>query len=260
MQFFGLIALSLYLFTTGEFARATISATFGTWFLAILAALLNMVSGLALYRAFEVGIISVVSPIGASYGAITVILSLLSGEVLSLSRGIGIVVAFVGVLLASTPANPFAAKANDGKKEISSQLLPPGVAWALVAAVCFGFTFWILGFWVTPVIGGTVSVWLARLTTIITLFLIAPPLRQTVQFPLGKVWWYIAGVGVLDTAAFVANNIGLTTGQVAIVTILASLFTAVTVILAAIFLRDRLKLGQWLGIGVIFVGIALVSL
>ncbi len=44
------------------------------------------------------------------------------------------------------------------------------------------------------------------------------------------------------------------------VSVLASLFGAVTVLLAWLFLREGLHWGQWLGICFIFAGIALVSL
>ena len=69
------------------------------------------------------------------------------------------------------------------------------------------------------------------------------------------------GASLLDTTAFVSNNIGLTTEQVSVVTGLSSLFGAVTLLLAWIFLREWLMAQQWLGIGLILVGVvALVSL
>jgi uncharacterized membrane protein len=64
----------------------------------------------------------------------------------------------------------------------------------------------------------------------------------------------------MDTAAFIANNAGLHTGQVAVVSVLASLYGAVTVLLSWIFLRERLEPSQWFGIALIFAGIVLVSL
>ncbi|MGH9432852.1 MAG: EamA family transporter, partial [Terriglobia bacterium] len=72
-------------------------------------------------------------------------------------------------------------------------------------------------------------------------------------------WWLLAGTGCFDTAAFVATAIGLTTEQVSVVTVLSSLFGAVTAGLAWVFLRERLHWTQWVGIGLIFAGIVLVS-
>jgi drug/metabolite transporter (DMT)-like permease len=99
-----------------------------------------------------------------------------------------------------------------------------------------------------------------RLTALVALAVVAVPGRQTIRPPHGSVWWLLLAVGVLDTAAFVANNAGLSTGQVSVVSVLASLYGAVTVLLSWIFLRERLERSQWLGIVLIFAGIILVSL
>jgi drug/metabolite transporter (DMT)-like permease len=86
------------------------------------------------------------------------------------------------------------------------------------------------------------------------------PTRQSLRLPAWPVWRLIIGVGVLDTSAYVANTIGFATHQVAVVSVLASLFSTVTVMLAWLFLRERLRWNQWLGIISIFIGIALVSI
>ena len=77
-----------------------------------------------------------------------------------------------------------------------------------------------------------------------------PPRRRTEvsALPHGSVWWLLAAVGLLDTTAYVANNAGLHAGPVSVVTVIASLYGAVTVLLSWIFLRERLERSQWLGI------------
>jgi drug/metabolite transporter (DMT)-like permease len=266
MQLFGFVGLGLYLVFSGEFVRLYASTNWYDWVWALVAALLNIISAFALYHAFEVGVISVVSPIGASYGAITVALAFLSGEKLSLNRTIGIFTALLGVILASVslaslqPASASLSVEVEVSPKARTALLPPGIASALLAAVAFGFTFYVVGFQVTPHLGGFASVWFVRLTTLWVLPLVALATHQPTSIPRGSVWWFIAGVGILDTAAFVCNNLGLATDQVSVVTILASLFSAITVILAWIFLEERLHWSQWLGILIIFVGIVLVSL
>ena len=71
MQFFGLVGLSIYLLATGAFSRfaPTDSHYWQPWVWALLAAVLNVFSSLALYRAFEIGVLTVVSPIAASSSA-----------------------------------------------------------------------------------------------------------------------------------------------------------------------------------------------
>ena len=65
------------------------------------------------------------------------------------------------------------------------------------------------------------------------------------------------GIGLLDTGAFVASARGFSTGQVAIVSVLASLSSAVAVVLTAIFLRERLHVIQWLGMSMLLAGVVL---
>jgi EamA-like transporter family len=62
-------------------------------------------------------------------------------------------------------------------------------------------------------------------------------------------------LGLLDTGAFVASALGFATGQVAIVSVLASLYSAIAVVLTAIFLRERLHVIQWLGMSMLLAGV-----
>jgi drug/metabolite transporter (DMT)-like permease len=137
--------------------------------------------------------------------------------------------------------------------------LTRGVGWAFVAAVGYGIDFWLLGIYIAPVFGGIMPVWIIRLTTICTLALFAMPARQSLRWPPRRAWWLIVPIGILDTLAFLSVAIGYTTDQVSVVSVLASLFSAVTVLLAWIFLREKLQWSQWLGIVIIFLGVSLVK-
>jgi uncharacterized membrane protein len=66
--------------------------------------------------------------------------------------------------------------------------------------------------------------------------------------------------GAVAVLGFVVVSMGLATGRVAIVTVLSSLQTAVTVGLACVFLRERLARHQWVGVSAIVVGLGLVRL
>jgi drug/metabolite transporter (DMT)-like permease len=272
MQFFGFLALSVYLKFTGGFSRG-IALGWQPWALTVAAGLLNVLASLALYHSFEHGTLSIVGPVSSSYPALTVALSLLSGERIHSVRAAGLAVTLLGVILAATSfaqaksttaetdaqqASPNHASPNRAAN--SRAHLSTGVGWAICAALGFGVLFWFLGFHVVPAVGSAVSVWVMRLTALVSLSLAAAPARQTLKLPRGKVWWLLLAVGILDTAAFVANNAGLSTGQVSVVSVLASLYGAITVLLAWIFLRERLEPSQWLGIVLIFIGIVLVSI
>jgi drug/metabolite transporter (DMT)-like permease len=99
---------------------------------------------------------------------------------------------------------------------------------------------------------GIMPVWIIRSTTICTLALFAMPTHQSLHWPPAKAWWLIVPIGILDTMAFLSAAIGFTTDQVSAVSVLASLFSAVTVLLAWIFLREKLQWSQWLGIAIFF--------
>jgi len=119
--------------------------------------------------------------------------------------------------------------------------------------------FWLLGIRVVPRVGAVQAVWMIRLTssllTASIIFLAAQPMR----LPRGSIRWMALGMGASDTLAFVMSNRGMQMEQVAVISVLGSLYGAVTVGLAAIFLREHISRWQWTGIAAIFVGIFLIS-
>lgn len=260
VQLVGCAVLTAYLLISGELARLAGTAPHTAWAWAVLGALLNLAGSLFLYRAFEVGVLALVAPIGSSYAAVTAALSMLSGEAVGWNQGLGMALTLLGVVLAvglhselpdAPPAHAPAGAPRDARL---------GVIFALCAAGGYGLAFWVLGYHVTARLGGTAPVWVVRLVTIVTLSALAAPLRQNLRVPRSAgLWGPIALVGLLDTAGYLAFAHALHGGQVAIVGVLASLFSAVTVLLSWLFLRERLVPGQWLGIAAIFTGVALVS-
>lgn len=259
MQFFGLVLMTVFLESTGGISRG-VAPGWQPWALAAFAGVLNTMSSLSLYYAFQIGVMSIVAPISSSYPALTVALALLSGERIQPLRAAGLALTLTGVVLAATSFAPNSNGESSAANASSRAHLAKGVSWAILSAIGFGFLFWFLGFHVVPVAGSAFSVWMIRLSTFLTLALVAAPARQTLRLPSGNVWWLLVAVGVMDTVAFVANNAALHIGQVSVVSVLASLYGAVTVLLSWIFLRERLERTQWFGIALIFLGIILVSL
>lgn len=250
-QFLGLAAISVYLVATGRLAAlAGIDPTAWGWM--ALGCTLNIFASFALFRSFEIGLLTLVSPIAASYGALTGALAYLSGERLGAAKTIALGVVLVGVVLASTGPAP-----EEGTR--SWRTLPPGVAWALAGSATFGLLFWVLGFRITPAFGAVVPVWLFRLVTPFVLGLLAAPLRLSLALPKGRIWGLLAVVGLFDTSAFLASTWGLSQGDVTITTVLTSMFSAVTVLLAAIFLKERVAPWQWAGVAILLVGIPLTQ-
>ena len=263
MQVAGLIALTAVMLATGHWTKFFPAFRWSSWAWIALAGILSALASLALYRSFEIGVLALVSPIAASYPALTLVLSILTGERLTRAHGAGVAIAIVGVVIAALayPSKNAASSSEDpaAPSNHSTHLLR-GVPWALAAALGFGVNYWILGFRVMPVFGGFGSVWVIRLVTLIVLALLLRPLGQSAALPRGSTAWLIFFIGVADTAGFVANNLAFKQEQIAIATVLASLYGVVTLLFAALFLRERLGRRQWAGVAMIFCGVALMSM
>jgi drug/metabolite transporter (DMT)-like permease len=254
MQAWGATFVTVLLLVTRDRGHLFDRSGWQPWAWGILAGAINTFAMLALYRSFEVGKLSLVAPVSASYPILAVVLSALSGERLSICRALGIAAALLGVFLVATGDNS-GGKRNETEK-------PRGIAglgWAIAAAFGFGILFWLLGIRIIPRTGALPTVWLIRVTgTVITFCLVIAkniPLRIKNRRTSAQVY----GMGFLDTAAFVLSNLGMRLEQVAVISVLGSLYGAVTVAFAAFFLKEHIALMQWTGIAAIFLGVALMS-
>jgi drug/metabolite transporter (DMT)-like permease len=258
MQMCGFCLLTLAMPRLGGWGHLFDGSGWQPWAWGILAGVLNTSGTLALYRSFEIGKLSIVAPISACYPVLTMLLSALTGERLTPLRLFGLVLTIAGVIVVAhgeqTPenANPIDEQTQPARKRL-------GVGWAIVAAVGFGVMFWLLGLRVVPLLGSSPSVWVIRLTSVATTLLVMLVARQSMALPLRRDSPWILGVGVLDTSAYVFNNYGMLHEQTSVVSVLASLYGAVTVALAAVLLREKVSRSQWLGIAAIFAGIILIS-
>ncbi|GCE09520.1 DMT family transporter [Dictyobacter aurantiacus] len=261
MQIVGFVGLSIFSLVTGAYKHLFYITQWQPWAWAFIEIFFNIVSSFALYKAFKVGVLAIVSPIAASYAALTVILDFLSGEVISRVHCMGMAITLLGIAFAATPK-----KILIGQVSLKSIHLfynvPRGVGWAIVASICYGIAFWTLGFHVIPTFGGLNTVWLVRFTTISLLAPLALVISQDIRFPKNRLGLYLILMGILDTAAFIIYTLSVTlkSEQVSIINVLVSLFSVVTVLLAWIFLREKLSKTQWVGVFIIFCGIALVNL
>lgn len=164
---------------------------------------------------------------------------------------------------ASQPAGagtaPLQTAASGSSLRPASESARTGVGWALFAAACFGVMFWLLGLRVVPALGGFTAAWMLRLVGAVGLGAVAWPARRNLRLPPPNILGILAAIGALDTGAYLSNNFGMTYGHVAVVAVLTSLYAAVTVLLAAAILRERLNAKQWLGVLLIFAGVVLLA-
>ncbi len=235
-----------------------------------------------LYHAFAIGNIALVSPIAASYSAITALLALtLSGEQPTTPQLAGIVITLVGVILTSlVPGRPTPEAAQ--RPRTGPLRLAPGLLGALASLFIFGVAYWAMRYPVST-LGGYTVVFAQKVGNLVALVILTIILSPRWLFrrknkpdapvegspvegsPRGfkRVLLFAAFVvpmAILDTGANIAYTLGITVSLTSIVAVLSSLFSPITVLLAWIFLRERLYRWQWLGVLAIFVGVVLVSL
>ena len=257
MQLTGFALLTLAMRALGGWGHLADSSGWRPWAWGVLAGVLSTSSTLALYRSFEIGKLSVVAPLSASYPALTTLLAALTGERLTRLRFAGIALIMVGVVVVAR-GERIPDDANLGEKtRPGTRML--GVGWALFSAAGFGVMFWLLGTRVVPLLGSAPSVWLIRLTSVVLTTVVVLILRQPFALPGARANRWVVGVGILDTSAYLLNNYAMQREQVSVVSVLASMYGAVTVALAAIFLREHISRAQWIGVVSIFAGIFLIS-
>src|SRR5215472_11360731 len=251
MQLFGFLALTAVMAATGRWSKFFPAFNWSIWAWITLAGVLSVLGALALYRSFEIGVLALVSPIASSYPALTVLLSISTGERLTRAHAFGVVAVIIGVIVAALASPAQSETPTDSKRESAEHHrthLLRGVPWALAAALIFGVNYWILGFRVMPVFGGFASVWVIRLISFLVLALLLRPLGEPASIPNRSTLLLIFFIGLTDTAGFVCNNLAFKQAEIAIATVLASLYGVVTLLFAALFLRERLGRTQWAGV------------
>jgi drug/metabolite transporter (DMT)-like permease len=264
MQLVGLVLLTIFLPWIGGWGHLFDGSGWQPWAWGALAGAINGISTLSLYRSFEVGKLAVVAPLSASYPALTVAISVFTGEHLSAMRATGIALILTGVIVVVR------GEVEPDSIEPDSVAVPPrgapekkaarGIGAAMISAAGFGVLFWLLGNRVVPRVGFASTVWMIRLTSSALTALVIVAMKHPISLRRkDNVSLWLLGMGVLDTGAFVLNNLGMQLEQVSVVSVLASLYGAVTVLLSTVILREKMSRWQWLGIIAIFAGIALIS-
>jgi len=209
----------------------------------------NALATLSLYKGFEGGRLSIVSPIASSYPVVSILLAIsFLGENLTSERLLAIGLVLVGIVLVSMQT----------AQEESRKRVVNGVAYAIVYMVLGGVLFFGLKP-VSQVLGVYLPVLLLRWVSaaVLTLaFLISKPTGSTRVNAIP----FILAIAVFDTFANVTYNVGVSYGTVSIVSTIGGLFSPVTVLLAWVYLKERLMTHQFIGFLAIGAGITILGL
>jgi len=227
------------------------SAPPGVWVLVVVAGVLHVAGLVLTYRAFELGTLAIVSPIASSFAIVTAILAMIAGERPALLALLGAAMLIVGVGVVT------------GSGDAQQERTLKGVPEAIGSALAFGTMFWLTEF-VKPDLG---QVWPLIVLKVMALGYAAIMVASSKYAESGlksptstmKILGVALIAAIADSLAWLAYLYGTSHTYVTVVTALASLFGAVTVFLAWVFLKDRLKPRQWIGVTVVLVGVLLVS-
>jgi drug/metabolite transporter (DMT)-like permease len=254
MQGIGFVLLTIFLPWLGGWGHLTDGSGWQPWAWGLLGGAINGISTLALYRAFEIGKMSVVAPLSASYPALTLLLSLSGGGRLTAARTAGIICVLLGAIAVAA-----GEKAPTAGTAAGSPRSGAGIGWAILSGIGFGFLFWLLGLHIVPRVGAPQTVWMIRMTSSALAGILLLAGKTTIRLPRDNTKWLVSAMGLLDTGAFLMSNRAMQMEHIAVVSVLGSLYGAVTVALAAVFLRERISRWQSAGIVTIFAGIFLIS-
>jgi len=228
----GLVGVLLVALGTGSAPSSTAMAlgAFGGLFGGIGVALL--------YRRLAVGPMHVVAPLTAITSAVVpTIWGTATGERLSFAAWIGLAVGLLAIGLVS----------SSGRNGSEAEVTVAVVLESLLAGTGFGLLFVVFDAadptsapW--PVVG-------ARLLTTVGLgaLLVVGRVvgRGGAILPSGRPTWLLIGAtGLLDTGANIGFLYATGRGTLAIVAVLTSLYPVATVVLAAVFLGERMSVGQ----------------
>ena len=234
----GLLAVAVWVVVDGEPAppAATVALAAG-------AGVAGIVGLGALYRGMAVGAMAVVAPISAAAAVVPVVVGLAVGDRPSAPQLAGMAVVLVGVALASR-------ETGEGTRRLAA-----GVPLALLAACGFGLYFVLID----PAAddGAAWAVLVARSAS--TAVAVTAALARRSGLPRGGDLPLLAVIGVCDVAANVMLAVALTQGLVGLVSVLASLYPAVTVLLARALLGERVARAQRAGVALALGGVALIA-
>jgi drug/metabolite transporter (DMT)-like permease len=221
---------------------------------AVLGALSGVTGSIAivlLYACLAIGPMSILSPLTAVVSAIVPLTAgLLRGEQLSLIGYVAIGVALVAVVLVG-----FVPEKGAVRPSLRGLLMAVGSG-AMIGAFLIIID-------LTPDDSGLIPLVFNRATSSVIMFA-----SVGVLILLGRAassGWR-AGLalaiacGVVDTAANAGLLLGLRIGELSIVSVLTALYPGGTIILAAVVLRERIAIVQYVGLGLAIAAAAMLAL
>ena len=251
-QLVGFLFIALYLFKDSSlpiisFKNVIYISLFGIFF---------ALGYLSLYKAFEIGKISIVSPISSSFILLTAGVSFLFfGEPFSNLKIISVALVGLGIILIAINLKEF-------QKGFSWSSVSKGLPQALLAFLIFGLYF---PFWDKFIEGPGWAVWtiLARVPLIFFLFFsMGLSKKESLKLDIKQksLIYLLVFIAFFEALAGLSNSwaFNASAGTTSVVVAATATYPLVTILLAHLFLQERLAKNQYVGIGLIMGGLILM--
>jgi drug/metabolite transporter (DMT)-like permease len=240
LQTAGLVVAGVALLAAGESVPSSRQLA---W--AALAGLAGVVGLSSFYQGLAVGRMGIVGPISSCAALVPFAYGLARGERPATHQLVGALLAIVGIVAASLEPGA----------EGRGRRVGVGVGFALVAVLGFGTS--LIG--LSEAAPGGV-VWATLVMRVVAVpCLLALVLAFGRARPTRVLWPILIGAGVFDTVATFLYAAATTHGLLSVVSVLASLYPVVLVVLARVVLHERVARPQLVGVAIVLAGVALVS-
>lgn len=225
-----------------------------TWALLAFFGALQAAVYLFAYNGFGKGQVSLLTPVFATYSGVVALFSILFlGEVTTGLRAAALVVTFGGVMLISLDT-----AALQARRIVFTHV--PGFKEVCIAAVLAAL--WTI-LWYLFVNGKDWLAYACYMFIFMTLTVFATAKFRGLPMRVGKsnLWLFVAIIGACETVAYVAITLGYgATSFTSVVSLLSGAFALPTIVLAYIFLKERISAAQWVGCFIIIAGVMSLSL
>lgn len=253
---FGTIILfifTIYRFPQGEVSFSGLNSVH-TWFGLIGFGILQAAVYFFFYKGFGKGQVTLLAPVFASFSGITALLSILIfKEPVTTGLLVVLAVIFLGILMISLDLESFKSR------KISFSHIPGLKEVALATLMA---SLWNL-FWDRFLGGADWFTYTTLMYLFMTLVILAYVVTKNIKMSgiPPRMWKFLVFIGAGEAVAHLAIGVGYsTTSLTSIVALLSGAFSLPTVILAYIFLKERVSTVQILGGFSVIAGIALLSL
>jgi drug/metabolite transporter (DMT)-like permease len=216
--------------------------------LATAAAAVTVPAYLTAFAAFQTCPVSVVTPILSCEGAAAAVIAVIFGEQLHLALAFSLIVAVIGVVLVGI---------SGGEHQRAHRR---GVAFVCLAALIWGVVL-ALGVPVARELGVWWGFLLVRILALVFALVLALGTRRGAALgpALRREPWRIAAWGLADAGAYLCFYLAAHRGPLAVASVLAAQFALFGALSGVIFLGERLRAHQWLGIAIVLVAVSAIA-